>query len=98
MPALRNAAPALGDTRVSGWSTIQVIEAAVEKEKATEKLAQYLVVLFGGVIALHYIVLLFGRLDKDGRAELANVFNTLLPVISGLIGSAATYYFTRDKK
>jgi hypothetical protein len=34
---------------------------------------------------------------ESGVATLEKLFSTLLPVLSGLVSGAATYYFTREK-
>jgi hypothetical protein len=34
---------------------------------------------------------------KDSLDNLSKIFNAWLPVISGLVSSAATYYFTKDR-
>jgi len=34
---------------------------------------------------------------ESGVATLEKLFSTLLPVLSGLVSAAATYYFTREK-
>ena len=64
------------------------------------KLAKWLLALLGGSIVIHYIclmVLIFYKRD-DGVKILEEFFHTLLPVLSGLAGSAVTYYFTKNGK
>jgi hypothetical protein len=34
----------------------------------------------------------------DGIASLEKIFNILLPVLSGLVSGASTYYFTKEKR
>ena len=69
------------------------------KAATTQKLAFILVAILAGSVVLHYGMvtwLLYN--DKTAAiAELHNIFGTWLPVISGLAGSAVTYYFTQDK-
>jgi hypothetical protein len=63
-------------------------------------LAYALVAILGLSIVLQYsltIVLVFtGR--TDATPILDKTFNVLMPLLSGLVGGAATYYFTRDRK
>jgi hypothetical protein len=50
-------------------------------------------------LLLHYLFVM--TLELKGKHEavesLMTVFHSWLPVISGLVGGATTYYFTRDK-
>jgi hypothetical protein len=50
-----------------------------------------LVVHYAAVMALE----LCGR--HDAVKSLETIFNAWLPVLSGLVGAAVTFYFTRDK-
>ncbi len=61
-------------------------------------IALVLVVLLGVVVGGHYVCMLV--LEWNGRKSdgIVNAFNAALPVISGLAGSAVTYYFTRRDK
>jgi len=72
-----------------------------EKHRAdtTRKLAFGLVIVLGGSIAIHYatIVLLELYGFHNSVENLEKIFNSWLPVISGLVGAATTYYFTKDK-
>jgi hypothetical protein len=62
------------------------------------KLAFGLVLLLSGLLLAQYVsiaVLNWG--DKAGAIKsLESTFNAALPVISGLVSSAVTYYFTRN--
>lgn len=50
-------------------------------------------------LLLHYAAIitleLFGK--HDAVKSLEAVFHAWLPVLSGLVGAAVTYYFTREK-
>jgi hypothetical protein len=63
------------------------------------RLAYWLVIILGGSILAHYITTLvleiYGK--RDAVESLSQIFNSWLPVISGLVGGATTYYFTREK-
>ena len=50
-----------------------------------------LLVHYAAVIALE----LFGK--HDAVKSLETIFNAWLPILSGLVGAAVTYYFTREK-
>ncbi len=73
----------------------------LKKEKAatTRALAYLLVAILALSVAFHYgmVVWLFNNGRQDAIVELDSIYNTWLPVISGLAGSAVTYYFTQDK-
>ncbi len=63
------------------------------------RLAYWLVIILGVSIVAHYLSTMVLELNgKHEAAEsLAKIFNSWLPVLSGLVGGASTYYFTRDK-
>jgi hypothetical protein len=60
-------------------------------------LAKVLVGIFGASVGLHYVltaVLVYcGK--QDSINGLNDIFNAWLPVISGLVSAATTYYFTK---
>lgn len=55
-----------------------------------------LVISFG----LHYVTTtVFSCLDRPKVVEaLASIYQTWLPVVSGFVGGAVTFYFTRERK
>ena len=65
--------------------------------------SRLLAIMFVWVLALsffvHYVttalVLVLG--NESTAESLSKIFNVWLPVMSGLMGSAATYYFTKEK-
>jgi hypothetical protein len=64
----------------------------------TRRLAYLLVILMAASVVGHYIavvILVLGG-NQEAVSMLSDVFTTWLPVISGLAGSAVTYYFTRE--
>jgi hypothetical protein len=69
-----------------------------DPEPARQLLAYFLVGLLALTIVGHYIVLLILQWNGKSAEPLANAFNTSLPVISGLVSAAVTYYFTREQK
>jgi hypothetical protein len=68
--------------------------------KTAGKLAGWLVGILGGSIILQYACLMFLIMLKrdDGVKVLEDVFHSWLPVLAGLAGGAATYYFTKEGK
>ena len=64
------------------------------------RLAYVLVGILAGSILLHYgcvMALILLKRQEDVKT-LEQLFNSLLPVISGLASAAATYYFTKEGK
>lgn len=72
-----------------------------EKHQAdtARKLAFGLLLILGVTIIIHYAATLFLELkgQHDAVNSIEKIFNSWLPVISGLVGGAVTYYFTKDK-
>ena len=69
------------------------------RDKATRSIAGWLILVFVAVVAGQYaLVTWFTFADNaDGLVQIEKVFNAVLPVVSGLVGAAATYYFTRER-
>jgi hypothetical protein len=69
------------------------------RAKATKLLA---LLLFGALVAsfvAHIVCILCLAHNKPNSVEeVSRVFNTWIPVFSGLFGSAATFYFTQGRK
>lgn len=57
-----------------------------------------LIALLAAMIVGHYCVLLVMEWNSKKTDSLSSAFNASLPVVSGLVGSAITYYFTRDAR
>jgi hypothetical protein len=69
------------------------------KTRKQGQLALWLVLLLTLTIVGHYLATLFLVLKGREEAEaLHDAFNITLPVISGLVSSAVTYYFTREDR
>lgn len=69
------------------------------RAETARSLAQLLVWILAGSIALHYVLtafLIYGG-KEEGAKNLNTIFNAWLPAISSLVSAAATYYFTREK-
>lgn len=73
------------------------------RHRVAERIAYILLSLLGGTILVHYLgtaILLACFREKYGTvaAEFDKIFNNLLPILSGLVGSAVTFYFTRETR
>jgi hypothetical protein len=64
------------------------------------KLAYVLVAMLGVSWILHYIAMAICEWhgNHDAAENLSKDFSSWLPIISGLVGGAVTYYFTRESK
>lgn len=73
-----------------------------EKHRAetSRKMAFLLVWIMAGSVAVHFIATsIFAAYENSTAVEaLGKIFNMWLPVISGLVSGAATYYFTRESQ
>ena len=56
-----------------------------------------LIALLGFLIAGHYICVIVMEWNGKKTDSVNAAFNAALPIISGLVGSAVTYYFTSRK-
>jgi len=56
-----------------------------------------LIALLAVIIIGHYIVLVVLEWNGKRVDSVNSAFNAALPVVSGLVGSAVTYYFTRGR-
>src|ERR1700742_1271324 len=59
-----------------------------------------LVGIMAGTLVLHYVsvIVLMIKGHKDAVDILSHVFDSWLPVISGFVGGAVTFYLTRNKE
>lgn len=74
-----------------------VNSAGVEKERYAGNLALWLILTLVATLLVHYTaILVLISLAKPTEA-LDQIFHAWLPVLSGFVGSAVTYYFTRDR-
>lgn len=62
-------------------------------------LSFWLLGILAGTVVLHYVcVMTLVLLGKDYELPIvADILHLWLPVLAGLAGSAATYYFTRER-
>ena len=69
------------------------------RAKATKLLALLLFAALISSFVAHIVCILCLAHDKPNSVEeISRVFNTWIPVFSGLFGSAATFYFTQGHK
>ncbi len=63
-------------------------------------MAFLLVWIMAGSVGIHFVTTaIFAALENERAVEnLATIFTMWLPVISGLVSSAATYYFTKENQ
>ena len=67
--------------------------------ETASRIVWMLLILFGVFVVCHYVcvmVLIFNGHNSDLPA-LEDVFHAWLPVLAGFVGSAVTFYFTRNK-
>ncbi len=94
---------ASGNEFIEGGSVEGLEDLQIEERKhraATARaLAYCLVGILAGTVAIQYgLTMWLVLLGKDaGVSALDKLFNALLPVISGLVGGAVTFYFTKEK-
>jgi hypothetical protein len=69
------------------------------RAETARRLAEMLLWILAGSVIFHYVMTaVILECGKESTVEnLSKIFNVWLPVISGLMGSAATYYFTKEK-
>lgn len=83
---------------------VQQLEEYPIAERHRAETARYLAYSLVGILAVTVVlqygltVFLIWNGKTDGIASLDKLFNNLLPVLSGLVGGAVTYYFTKDRR
>jgi hypothetical protein len=88
---------------IEGGTVERVTDLPFEERKhraaTARRLAYLLVGTLGATIVLQYgltsLLIFYGK--NDGVTELDKLFNALLPILSGLVGGATTYYFTKER-
>lgn len=88
-----------GDIKELNNTPFKIDDLKKQKAVTTRTLAYLLVACLVLSVVIHYgmsaWLLSIGK--KDVVSELSTIFGIWLPVISGLAGSAVTYYFTQEK-
>lgn len=89
-----------GEIQEIGDTDVKIDPIVRQKAKTTRTLAYVLVGILGASVLLHYIAVIVILVNTENQAlidTIDGIFSSWLPVISGLTGSAITYYFTREK-
>lgn len=84
---------------VSGFQEYPWEPEKKHRAQTARYLAYCLVALLALTILMQYgmTIFLIYQNRENGIAILEKLFSTLLPVLSGLVSAAATYYFTRER-
>lgn len=84
---------------VSGFQEYEWEPEKKHRAETARYLAYGLVGILAFTILIQYgmTVLMIWQNRESGVATLEKLFSTLLPVLSGLVSAAATYYFTRER-
>jgi len=92
------------ESLIEGGDVVDVNPGAIKtkpshRERTAKTFTFALLGIFAGSLLLHYGALLTALSwgDKTAAEMVERQFNSWLPVISGMVGSAATYYLTKDK-
>ena len=87
--------------QITGFDKTAEYQYIIQKQESdtARRLAFLSLSMLGGYLLLHYgatvCIHIWG--SDDLLASLKDIFFATLPVLSGLTGSAATYFFTRNK-
>ncbi len=80
----------------------EILEPELKKhrEDTARALAIGLVSMLGLSFLIHYaaLIFLYWNQKPDVADKLSTFMNAWLPVVSGLVGSATTYYFTKQRQ
>jgi hypothetical protein len=105
MPDPEDQPPRASDSSevIEGGTVERVADLPFEERRHRAKTARTLAYLLVGILAAT-IALQYGLTSwliycgrSDGVAALDKLFNAILPILSGLVGGAATYYFTKER-
>jgi hypothetical protein len=94
---------ALGGPDIGEGGAVEVVDVQFDERRHRATTARTLAYLLWGLLAgavlvqygLTLVLLLVGK--EQGTAALEKLFNALLPILSGLVGGATTYYFTKGR-
>jgi len=68
----------------------------VGTERHRQIVTLVLIALLALIVLGHYVVIAVLEWNSKKVDTLTNAFNSVLPVVSGLVGSSVTYYFTKS--
>lgn len=102
---LQNERPDLrvGDDVLEGGEVEPLQDYAISEQHRANT-ARYLAYALVGTLALSVVfqyastMILIYTGKADSIPNLDKTFNILMPLLSGLVGGATTYYFTREKR
>jgi hypothetical protein len=88
-----------GDIKELNGTPYKIDDLKKQRAATTRALAYTLVGILALSVVIHYAMVAYflSNGKKDVTVELSTIFSTWLPVISGLAGSAVTYYFAQEK-
>ena len=90
------------EAEIDGGFIDQIQEPPFDEPKHRALTAQKLALLFacilGGALAVHYVCfMVLAIMERNDAVEsLGRIFNVWLPALTGIVSSAATYYFTKE--
>jgi hypothetical protein len=78
----------------------QEYQGIAHRDVTTAKLARTVAIIFGVLVIVHYgAVITFAALKETATVDaLQSIFHEWLPVLSGFLGAAISYYFADRKK
>jgi hypothetical protein len=95
--------PRLDEDILEGGAVEPLQDYAVAEQHRANT-ARYLALALVGILAISVVLqyastmVLIYTGKADAIPNLDKMFNILMPVLSGLVGGATTYYFTKEKR
>jgi hypothetical protein len=103
-PAVQaNTPAATTEPEIEGGFIDEIRELPFDESRHRALTAQRLAMLFAsilaGALAVHYLCfMVLALMGKDQSIDaLGRIFNVWLPALTGIVSSAATYYFTKER-
>lgn len=94
----------LSGSPIDGGFVQEIQEPPFDEPKHRAQTAEKLALIFSGILSgallVHYIcfmILILTGKDKAAIEVLSQTLNVWLPALTGIMSSAATYYFTRER-
>ncbi|MDQ2949947.1 MAG: hypothetical protein M3Y27_29090 [Acidobacteriota bacterium] len=75
-----------------------LLKGVFDIKKHRGRITVWLIALLTFIIVGNYICILVMEWNGKKPESLNNAFNASLPVVSGFVGSAIAYYFTKSKE
>ncbi len=69
------------------------------RDETARNIAGRLIWILVSIIAVQYGFTMWSAINgkTEGLEQIEKLFSTVLPVVSGFVGAAVTYYFTKDR-